>query len=129
MLGREDVKSVDDYLGRMAKYIPAEIVGLYLATAGMVPARPNGHPYCTALWIVFAINFTLVPFYFWFATTRDSQKPLLAQIVFASVAFPVWVFAIGGPFKCFHWYEGWIASLVLAFVTVVMGFYRPPPGS
>jgi len=120
----------EDYLGRVAKYIPAEIVGLYLATSGMVPLDAStGQPRRLALWIVFFLNFAFVPLYFWFATTRDNQKPLIPQIILASIAFPVWVFAIGGPFRSFPWYEGWIASLTLAFVTVAMGFCKPAPGS
>lgn len=127
-LGKGD-KSGDDYLGRVAKYIPAEIVGLYLATSGAVPLGADGHERCSALWTVFAINFALVPFYFLFATTRNRKPPLWPQIILASLAFPVWVFAIGGPFRCLGWYQGWIASIVLAFVTVVFGFINPRPGS
>jgi hypothetical protein len=122
-------QSADDYLGRLSKYVPAEIVGLYLATVGMVPLGPNGSLRCAATWVVFALNALLVPLYFWFVTTRDHAKPLIPQIVLASIAFPVWVFAIGGPFKCFRWYESWIAAITLAFTTVGMGFVRPRPGS
>jgi len=122
-------KKGEDYLGRLSKYIPAEIVGLYLTTAGIIPKNQDGSPKCLAMWIVFMINFALVPIYFYFATSRGAKKPLWPQIILASIAFPVWVFAIGGPFRCLTWYEGWIASLTLAFVTVVMGFYRPRPGS
>lgn len=128
-LGRGKRPQADDYLGRLAKYIPAEIVGLYLATAGVVPAGQNGQPRCVALWIIFAVNLLLVPIYFWFATSRENHKPLGPQVILATIAFPVWVFAVGGPFKCFSWYESWIASATLAFVTVGMGFYRPKPGS
>jgi hypothetical protein len=128
-LGTRKGSGADDYLGRLAKYIPIEIVGLYVATSGTVPPATNGNPRCGALWLVFVINFLLVPLYFWFATTRGGNKPLWSQVVLASIAFPVWVFAIGGPFKCLSWYESWIASITLAFVTVVMGFYKPPVGS
>lgn len=37
MHGAPSAPPADDYLGRLLKYIPAEIVGLYLATAGMLP--------------------------------------------------------------------------------------------
>jgi len=124
-----DTGGGEDYLGRLAKYIPAEIVGLYLATSSAIPKANDGSPRWQAMWIVFAINFVFVPAYFFFATTRNDNKPLWSQIVLASIAFPVWVFAIGGPFRWFGWYEGWIASITLAFVTVAFGFYKPPPGS
>jgi hypothetical protein len=122
-------QSADDYLGRLSKYIPAEIIGLYLATSGMVPLAHDSSLRCSSLWVVFGLNASFVPLYFWFATTRDNAKPLKLQILLSSIAFPVWVFAIGGPFRCFRWYESWIAAITLAFTTVAMGFVKPKPGS
>ncbi len=118
-------KNGDDYLGRIAGYIPAEIIGLYLATSRAIPA---GEPQI-ASWIVFGINCLFVPLYFIFATARGDKKPLWPQVVLASIAFPVWVFAIGGPFEPLGWYRNWMASITLAFTTVGFGFYKPKPGS
>lgn len=129
-LGPVRRKGGDDYLGRLAKYIPAEIVGLYLATAGMVPVTAPERR--AVLWTIFALCFVFVPVYFFFATTeRNKKKPLWTQIVLATIAYPVWVFAIGGPFADYAWYGGYryIGSVVLAFVTVGMGFIQPPPNS
>src|SRR5438874_10304036 len=88
----------DDYLGRLAKYIPAEIVGLYVA---MMAAAPATEPhYTTVLWVIFALNAILVPIYTWIVTSRDPSKGVLwVQVLLATVAFPVWAFAMGGPFK------------------------------
>ncbi len=128
-LGRGQRKGGDDYLGRLAKYIPAEIVGLYLATAGVVPAGNNDRERCVVLWVIFALSFALVPVYFYFATRdrRRNKKALWPQVILATIAYPVWVFAIGGPFACYGWYKGYLASITLIFVTVVIGFYQPPP--
>jgi hypothetical protein len=128
-LGPKKVKGSDDYLGRLAKYVPAEIVGLYLATAGMIPENLTSKAKCLALWAVFIGSAILVPIYFIFATSRGGKKPLWPQVLLPSIAFPVWVFAIGGPFSCLDWYHAWIASIVLAFVTVAAGLYQPSPGS
>lgn len=119
----------EDYFGRLAKYIPVEIVGLYVATSGIVPPATNGSTRCGALWTLFVLNFILVPIYFIFATSKGKKRVLWPQVVLASIAFPVWVFALGGPFKCLSWYEGWIASITLAFVTVAFGFYKPRLGA
>jgi len=122
-------KGGEDYLGRLAKYIPAEIIGLYLATSGAIPHEPRKAPDQTAMWIIFAINFAFVPAYLLFATTRDKKAPLWPQVILASIAFPIWVFAIGGPFKELGWYQEWIASVTLTFTTVAFGFYKPAPGT
>lgn len=129
-LGSARRRGGDDYLGRLAKYIPAEIVGLYLTTAGMVP--PSAPEKRSVLWIIFALCFLFVPLYFVFATRdQKKKKPLWMQVILATTAYPVWVFAIGGPFADYSWYGGYryIASITLAFVTVAMGFVQPPPNS
>jgi hypothetical protein len=119
----------EGYLGRLAKYIPAEIIGLYLTTSGVIPNRADGTTRWLPIWIVFVLNALLVPVFFYFATSSDKKTPLWPQIILASIAFPVWVFAIGGPFRYFDWYQSWIAALLLSFVTVVFGFYKPALGS
>jgi hypothetical protein len=39
------------------------------------------------------------------------------------------VFALGGPFTSLSWYQGWIASIILFFITVIFGFIKPKKGS
>ena len=116
----------DDYLGRLLKYIPAEIVGLYLAARGVVPATAPDLD--TTLWIVALVTWILVPIYLYFATKTGGQKPLFWQIILGTIAFPVWVFAIGGhPVTSLKWYaeHEFVGSLVLMFVTVVFGLIKP----
>src|SRR5215468_647246 len=84
----------DDYLGRLLKYIPAELIGLYLAARGVVPATERNID--RILWIVAAMTWLLVPIYLYFATSRNRQTALWWQIVLGTLAFPVWLFAIGG---------------------------------
>jgi hypothetical protein len=118
----------DDFLGRLLKYIPAEIVGLYLAARGVV--RSDASPEII-LWIAIAA-WILVPAYFWFATTREGTPALKSQIVLATIAFPVWVIAIGGPpVTLWPWYVAnqFIGSVLLVFVTVIFGWIEPQPGA
>lgn len=118
-----------DYLGRLVGYIPAEIVALYLAASGFTEAAGNDR--LMWLWIVFIVCAVLTPIYFLFAT-RDKKKkkgPLYLQVLLTTLAFPVWVFAIGGPFLAFRWYKGFIGSIVLIFVTSIFGKISPKKGS
>jgi hypothetical protein len=86
----------DDYAGRLLKYIPAEIVAAYLVARGIVlSARPVDKPDLVTLTIVAIVAWIMVPAYFYWVTTRGNQKPLTVQIVLATIAFPIWVFAIG----------------------------------
>jgi len=117
----------EDYLGRLIKYIPAEIVGLYLAAKGIpVPAEKRS----LMLWIIFWACWILTPIDF-AVTTKDKDAgkgPLWRQVILGTIAFPVWILALGkeGALSSFG-IEEWIASLVLLFVTFVFGFVKPPP--
>lgn len=116
----------DDYLGRLLKYIPAELVGLYLAARGVVPQ--NAPDLDKTLWIIALVTWVLVPIYLFVVTSRGGQKPLFWQITLATIAFPVWVFSIGGhPVLSLPWYASheFVGSLVLMFVTVIFGLKQP----
>lgn len=115
----------DDYVARLVKYIPAEIIALYLGVANVIPTTdPSYH---LALWIVFGLVTACTPVYM-FLVTREAGKPTLwPQVIISSIAFPVWVFAIGGPFAFFPWYAGkhWVAAIVITFATFLLGAYQP----
>jgi hypothetical protein len=120
--------SVDDFLGRLVKYIPAELVGLYIAARGVIPKTAEP----TVFWTVALATWVFVPVYFWFVTTRNGRKPLYVQILLATIAFPIWVFAIGGdPVASCPWYvtHQYLASIILMFATVAFGLIQPPPGA
>jgi hypothetical protein len=115
----------DGYIDRLVKYIPSEIIALYLGVANVVPVTdPSYH---LALWIVFGAATVCTPIYMYFVTQAADEPTLWSQIVISSIAFPIWVFAIGGPFRFLSWYEGkhWVAAVVLTFATFLAGIHRP----
>jgi hypothetical protein len=122
-----DVAPPDNYIGRLAKYIPAEIIALYLGVANVIPVTDSS--YHLALWIVAGTTALCTPVYMWLATREAGKPTLWSQIVISSIAFPIWVFAIGGPFVFLPWYAGkhWIAAIVISFVTFLAGAYQPGP--
>ncbi len=70
----EGTPAPDDYVGRLLKYIPSELVGLYLAARGVVPDNTNDLD--ETLWIIALVTWILVPIYLYVVTTRGRQKPL-----------------------------------------------------
>jgi hypothetical protein len=117
----------DGYIDRLLKYVPAEIIALYLGVTNVIP--PPFHSHRRSLWVVSVISALCVPFYMWMSTREPARKPLRSQIVISSVAFPLWVFAIGGPFAQYGWYENyrWVAAVIITFTTFLFGLYLPPP--
>jgi hypothetical protein len=122
-----DTGKGDGYIDRLIKYIPAEIIALYLGVVNVIPSPLGSHR--NALWVVSVLSAICVPVYMYLSTRRDGQGALWPQVVISSVAFPLWVFAIGGPFAQYSWYDGyrWVGAVVICFATFLFGLYIPAP--
>lgn len=120
------VRPPDGYIDRLLKYIPAEVIALYLGVTNVIP--PPLHDHRKALWTVSVISALCVPPYMYVSTHNAARRTLWSQIVISSVAFPLWVFAIGGPFAQYRWYENyrWVAAVIISFATFLFGLYVPP---
>jgi hypothetical protein len=114
----------DDYVGRLAKYIPAEVVGLYLAAIGTVPATAPGR--AKVLCIIYWFCLIATPVYLALTTREGTKGPLWIQVILATIAFPVWVLAIGGGCYALNPDSQYIASLVLLAVTFLFGLVKVP---
>ncbi len=113
----------DDYKARLFKYIPAEVVAAYVSATGIVPeTSPNR---VRLLWIIFALCAVAAPLYLARATAEPVGTPLWLQVMLASFAFPVWAYALGGPFEFTPGYEPFIGSLLLIFTTLLFGLLKP----
>ena len=121
--------SSDGYIDRLIKYIPSEIIALYLGATNVVPVKDPSR--WTALWIITGLCVVCTPIYMYLATKQERQPTLWSQIAISSIAFPVWVFAIGGPFRSFPWYDEkqWIAAIIITFGTFLAGVYKPEPAA
>lgn len=117
--------SGDDYIDRLVKYIPTEIIALYLGAINVVPAKDSSR--ILSLWIIAALCLICTPVYMYYATRKKGKPTLWSQITIGSIAFPIWVFAIGGPFAYLSWYDDkrWIAAIVVTFATFIAGIYKP----
>lgn len=111
----------DRYQDRLIKYIPADVIAVYLAIAGILKTA-NGHvPLQTIQWVVFLI---LVPgtwLYLW----RVAQVTKWQQIAISVVAFVVWVFSLGGPFAQFAWYDPVYGAVLLPLYTFLVPIFEP----
>lgn len=101
--------SLDVFLTNLVKLIPAEIVALYAVIQTFVPDTLTAHLF------VSVPLFVLTPLYMYFAM----HVKKIAQVATSTVAFAVWVFALGGPFVFIQGYESWMAGVVLALFTLV----------
>ncbi len=120
---REPVPSggPDGYSSRVLKYIPAEVVAVYIAVQGAVAQATSATPNDTILWIAFGILLVLTPVYLW----RVAHVTKTLQLVIATIAFAVWVFSLGGPFASLSWYQAIYGAVLLPLFTFAAGIIIP----
>lgn len=109
---------IDDYKTKLAKYIPGEIIAAYVAIDGIVKSATKFSD--AAYWIAFLLLLVLTPLYIWRVTTEPPKKAATAQIIVSTIAFFVWVFAIGGPFASLSWYVPVYGALLLVIYTTAI---------
>ncbi len=111
----------DSYFEKLMKYIPADIVAAYVALDGILKEGANDPVWLT--WAVFLALLVLTPFYICY---RKTDPPGLTfsktfHWVASTVAFAVWVFALGGPFAVtFAWYKPVYGSVLLIITTLTL---------
>jgi hypothetical protein len=110
----------DKYRDRLFKYIPGEVVTLYLFLGATVADKKNPH---FLVWLIFFVGLIATPFYL--RVIQKVSAPI--QLVISTVAFAVWVFALGGPFSDLDWYKPVYGAVVLPVFTFFVAGIAPAP--
>lgn len=122
-----DNVKIDNYFDRIIKYIPADIIGAWIATVGIVSSFSQGSdvPKETILWIAFGIGIIFTAIWTWKQTTVPGKPIAKTQIIISVGAFMVLVFALGEPFTGLSWYDPGYGSLSLIFYALLVGLITP----
>jgi uncharacterized membrane protein YhaH (DUF805 family) len=124
----------DGYLGRVAKYVPSEVLAAYLAINGIVTQpdvlNQGWTPYMNVA--VFIIGLLVIPSYLMARKAKDKQ-PAVMHSAISMLAFVVWTYAIEGAVytnNIFHAdvHETAIGSIALIIFTLVSGAMQPQEG-
>lgn len=115
-----------EYLDRLLRMIPAEVVGLYIIGNGFIPAD---QAVASAIWFLLCLALVVVVRIF---GTADGPKQPWQKfpVIVSTIAFVIWVYAQGGPFAKFNWHVPFVGSLaVLVWSFIIPIFYKgdPPP--
>lgn len=106
----------DTYRERLVKYIPVEIIVLYIALYGSTYAVIGTDPFFPILarWLVIA-GIICTPLYLW----NVEQVSNWVQLLVSTVGFVVWVFALGVfPVVELPWYNQVAAAIFLPVYTL-----------
>jgi len=116
------INRADDYVSRVLKHIPSEIVMAYITIEGVLRASYNPNVWAERqillklLWITTAALTILTPLWLW----RVMRVKRGTQLFISTLSVPVWLFALGGPFALLDWYEPAFGAVVLPLYTLVV---------
>jgi hypothetical protein len=110
----------DDFQGRLLKYIPTEVIAVYVLLDGMLRSAAPGLPIPVIRWVVF---FALLAGT-WLYLRRVEKVSKLQQLLISTVAFAVWVFSLGGPFSAFTWYSPVYGAILLPLYTFSIPIFQ-----
>jgi hypothetical protein len=107
-----------DYGEKLNKLIPAEVVGTYLAIAGLASAAPQR----TEFWILvisILVLVILMPLYL----RRLSGVTGVQQTLVTMGSFVIWVASTGGPLLSYDWYSKLYGAVALILWTMAMPLF------
>jgi hypothetical protein len=111
----------DNYKDRLLKYIPGEVVTLYLTLTALA-ASATGLPGWVG-WAILAVAIAGTWFYLRNYLNVTDQR----QLSISTLSFCVWAFALGGPFATLSWYKPIYGGLLLPIFTFVVAGIKTPP--
>lgn len=124
----------DGYLTRLIKYIPSEIIAIFLIVNGLaagqatvggvkIPFQLTDMQY----FIIFAIFLVITPIYVWRVTSVPKMPPATGQIVISIISFATWAYATGKPFTHTSLYNPLVAAILVPIVALLAGLIDPNP--
>lgn len=126
--------TADTYLDRVAKYVPAEVVGFYLFVNNVIDQAVKSAPAGTAptmatlpigwiAWGTFLAGLAATPLYI--AFVKEKGDAWITNTFVSTLAFPIWAYAMNGVvFGATR--DGNFASILLATFTLASGLITPP---
>ena len=115
------------YFDKLIRYIPGELVAAYVTLDGLFKEQLIEHA-LALYWFVFLALLILTPLYVIYRPTHSdfSDHSRRFHTWAATVAFVVWVFALGGPFAV-TWpdlYRPYYGSILLVITTLTLPVFE-----
>jgi hypothetical protein len=126
--GADRTQEIKDYLDRVARYVPAEILAAYLTllpiVLGTTKADPKLRIGLLAV-ILFGLALLNLPY---ISRMAKPNQPKQKQMIVSTLAFLAWTYSIGGFWSQLGLYHEAIAAIVIVFVSLGSGLIIPYEG-
>ncbi|MGD1092242.1 MAG: hypothetical protein ABSB35_09640 [Bryobacteraceae bacterium] len=117
-------QDVDKYTDRIIKLIPSDVVAAWVAVDSLIAAaqgpKQPGTRILTFLFVVFA---AFAAAYTWQKVSENNAPKPYLQTTVSTLAFVVWVYAVGGPFPAWipGLYNPMFGGILLIVFTLASG--------
>lgn len=113
----------DDYTDRLLKFVPVEVISVYIFVYGLITsAQASQNLKIQLLWIVFVVMAIGTGIYL--LKVQNVYKK--TQITVSIISFIIWVFATGGgPFAYMSWYQPIFGQVLLPIYTFFVAMIKP----
>lgn len=123
-----EAQNAKDYLDRVARYVPAEILAAYLTLLPIVVATTKTEASLrNGLLAVVLFGLLLINIPYLLRATPVGA-PRLKHIVVSTLAYLVWTYSIGGFWTALGFYREAVAAILIVFVSLGSGLVIPYEG-
>ena len=119
--------AADTYTDKLIKYIPADVVAAWTAASGII-ASVAKESQALLFWVAFVFGLVATTLWTLRQTSMPAKPPAITQTVISTIAFVIWVYALGGPFASVGIYSPPVGSLFLIGYTLLVPLVTPPEG-
>ena len=123
-----DADSTKDYLERVAKYVPSEILAAYLTLMPLVlgtTEEDSGLRIALLAVILLGLGILNIPY---LTKAALPNQPKRKHLVMSTVAYLTWTYSIGGFWTEVGAYQEALAGILIVFVSLASGFVVPREG-
>jgi branched-subunit amino acid transport protein len=122
--GAVKVPTADDYLTKLLKYVPIEILGAYLFVEGLITTNVDEGSDALQKWLGWTLVAAIILTAIYARTVLNVVRG--SQIVMGAVGIAVYVFATGGWFATTSWYEDWFSGIALVLFALFVAVIKLP---
>jgi hypothetical protein len=123
-LGGVTVPTADDYLTKLLKVVPLEVLGAYLFLQGVVTGNVTAGS-DLSWWLGVLLVGVIVLSIPYDIRVLNVVRPL--QIAMGALGLAVYVFSLGGWFATTTWYHQWYGSIALPLFALLVAIVRLKP--
>ena len=113
------INNTKDYLEKVSKIIPSEVIAGYLALIGFVPLIKNQNLHEGFYYGIFFLGILLSPIYL--NSQADKGKPKIIHLFLSSLSFIFWAYSTTGDKIFPNFFDSAIASILLISFSLISG--------